>query len=147
MAVPVGWDSTYEPLCGENDPYGRSDTANKYAKMLWANFTAEHNKDDGSHKTRSLQKVEEGTYTGSGSGQTIALSDSSLQIEDIMIVVDYAVWPVIRSTSMANTQELGSTGLAANKITDISTTGEFTVGTDDTVDKSGETYYYTVWGA
>lgn len=146
MAVPVGWDSTYEDLCGENDPYGRSDTANKYAKTLWTNFTAEHNEDDGSHKTRPTQKVEEGTYTGLGTGQTISLSDSSLQIEDMMIVGDLTEWPVIRSTSMANSQEFNSTGLAANKITDISTTGEFTIGSDDAVDKVGETFYYTVWG-
>jgi hypothetical protein len=79
MASPTAWDSTVEPLCGENDPFGRKDTANQYARELWSNLTAEHYKADGAHKA-PLAVSEWGTYTATGKKQTVTLVDTDIDI-------------------------------------------------------------------
>lgn len=135
MAEPTGWD-TREPLCGENDPYGREDTANKYAKTLWSNFIAEHNSSDGSHTfSGDACTIEYGTYTGTGIEHAVELENSSLLVKQILVKADnaalYPGWGFFSGSSA---------------FTDLSTPGEFTVGTNVYVNTLDETYYYIVWG-
>lgn len=152
MPIPVGWD-TREPLCGENDPYGREDTANKYVKTLWTNFTNEHNADDGTHKTTGLVQFTADTYDSSAGDKTISLPSaaSGCTVQYLEIYADLTQYPVCASADMSanDTKELGTAAFQSDMIKDITTAGEFTVGQDDAVNAQGstETYYYCVWYA
>jgi hypothetical protein len=153
MATPTGWISSgpnREPLCGANNPYGREDTANQYARALWTNFIAEHNQDDGTHKTGGLAKIETGTYTSSAGDKTVSLTDSNLSIDVLLIVGDLWEQPVMATSGMTanNTKEFGTAALQSDSIKSIATDGEFTVGQGDEVNAQGstETYYYVAIG-
>ena len=132
MAEPTGWD-TREPLCGENDPFGREDTANKYARTLWENFNTEHDSSDGGHPFSVTCAYEAGTYTGTGSSKTVDLITSNLLITQIFIAAEDTERPTYYDGS-------------ATYITDIATAGEFTVNTNAKVNGSGVEYYFAVWG-
>ena len=148
MALPIGWD-TQEPLAGENDPFGREDTANKYVRTVWINYQSQHN-DDGSHKQVGLAKIADGSYTSSVGDKVINLTDSTLQIDTLIILSDLSQFPVLVSADMTSndSKEFGTAAFQSNLIKDISTAGQFTAGQDDAVNAQGSTenYYYIAIG-
>jgi hypothetical protein len=143
MPTPIAWNSTNEPLCGENDPYGRDDTANRYARGWWANFCAEHHPADGTHTTGGLMQTVRGSYTSRAGRQTILLGPP-LAITLILIVARGAYAPVLAMSSMpAGQSKLFLTAdLQPNHITDLATPGQFTVGTADAVNAQSATVTY-----
>lgn len=152
MATPTGWNSTTEPLCGENDPFGRIDTANKYGKGLWDNFTAEHNQDSGTHKLGGYCIFESGSFSNDTGDVVVSLSRAASNIvflEIFSVSEDVYQVPVFSCVNMAadETKEIWIAGFNSDQIKDIDTLGEFTVGEDDAVNaQSGSiTYYYNVW--
>lgn len=147
----ISYGSSREVLAGVGDPYGRSDTANQTAREFWANLKAEHN-EDGTHKVGGLSVIEEGAYSStiSGGDKVVSLTNSSLIIDYIMITSDLTQYPVMASADMTanDTKEFGTNAFQTNMIKSISTTGQFTVGTDDAVNAqaTSEDYNYFVIG-
>ena len=64
----------------------------------------------------------------------------------IMISTADGEFPVIKSADMTDSKEIGTDAFGSQRITDITTAGEFTLGTDTSVNDSGVVYDYMVWG-
>lgn len=126
MSAPIPWDSSAEPLCGEGDPYGRSDTANQYARTLWNNFIEEHNQDDGSHKSPGLPYQEEGSYVGVGKKHIFLLENENLDISGLILYPENA-----SITPMMKTQDMESV-FNANILIESDDTDGSTLFTDTT---------------
>lgn len=135
MPTPTGWITTV-PLCGENDPLERNDTANQYARGLWSNLLTEHNP-DGTHQTVGMSHAIVGTYDSSTGDKVVTLTEGTFVIAGILILARGANLPVFANTSMP-----------AGLILDLSIPGQFTVGQDDRVNAQGSTitYDYLVFG-
>lgn len=128
-----------------NHPNGNEDIGNRAMLDLWDLFSVEHD-GDGTHVTSDFLVVEDGTYTGTGAGHAESLTNANLDILMLWIWRADTEYPVLRTTDMSNTKELGTNAFQANMITDISTTGQFTIGTDATVNANTVTYNYFVIG-
>lgn len=143
MATPR-WAQWDEKRDAANHPDGNEDVFNR-AMMDWlTNFRVGHN-DDGTHILSGFLVIEEDTYTGLGTGQTVSLTNSNLDIMFLFICRADTEYPVFISADMSNTKEIGTNAFQA-LITDIATTGEFTVNSDAAVDAVGVTYYYLALG-
>ena len=142
MPTPTGWNSTTEYLCGVNDPDGRADTANKYARTLWQNLCTEHNS-DGTHQTAAVVFAT-GSYQSQPGAQTISIQLVAAQITFVQITARGLYNPVMATTAMpaGGSKVLSSLTLQPNCITDLTTPGEFTVGTHATVNSQTETITY-----
>ena len=145
MAEPR-WAQYYERRDAANHPDGNEDIYNRAMRDFYATSGIQHN-DDGSHKVAGFMVVEEGQYTGSGAGQVVALRNFELDITFLLISRPDTEQPVFISADMTNTKQVGTNAFQAGMITDITTTGQFTVGTDAAVDEISIVYSYLVIGS
>lgn len=144
MPTPTGWITT-DPLCGENDPYGRDDTANQYARTLWTNLCAEHNQ-DGTHQGGALI-VETGSYQGNNSSRTISLRHATLSIMLLIITAQAEYAPIMAAATFpaGYSKVVGISALQSQLITSLATPGQFTVSANNTVNQTATTYDYAAY--
>jgi hypothetical protein len=158
MAEPTGWRHLKEPLCGEDDPYGREDTANKYLRELHDRFRAQH-EDDGTHPASAGSKMLVGQYTGDGnSSHGIGLAESITPIRvEIYSTGTYvpAIWTNDHLTVdpgppeqlvPEGTKMLDSIAFSTTAVTGVGA-GVFFVGSDTDVNQGGQTYFYVIYGS
>jgi hypothetical protein len=127
-------------------PDGAEDIGNRSAKDFYELWKLEHN-DAGTHKITGFLVLEEDTYTGDGAAsQVVTLTNTNLDIMALLISRPDTEYPVLRTTDMSNTKEVGTNAFQASMITDISTTGQFTVGNDATVNANTIVYNYLALG-
>lgn len=146
MAEPR-WATYRERAVGADNVNGLEDTMNRAAKDFYAVWTQGHN-DAGTHKLSGFLLVEEATYVGAGTGQTISLSHNDLDIIWIQITRPDTKTPVFASIDMTadETKQIGTNAFQSGMILDIGTPGEFTIGSDAAVDAVGITYTYLALG-
>lgn len=144
------WIEYTEYRTGANDPNGATDVYNRPNRDIWENFTAEHDK-DGAHKsdlltTPGVWSVNYGTYTGNAADdRDIALADSGLTIHFIRVWSAAAAYTFFRTADIVGDVTLSTEGMSyANYIQDISTAGQFTVGT--ALNSNNVIYHYLVLG-
>lgn len=157
MPTPT-WTPYTDRCYGHNDGDGNTDTFNAAEKQVWSNFTAHYNSGTGEHDKdgdhfadllAAFAKYEQYTYTGDASGddRDISLQDTSIDIAFIRIWEASTGKTWFRSADMAGDltmDTIGSGGLT-DCIQDISTTGQFQVGT--VLNVNTRVYYYEVYGS
>ena len=144
MPIPAGWDSTNEPLCGEQDPSGRADTANRSARAVWQNLCAEHNQ-DGTHRKGGITQMIAGAYTSSAGNKVVALSNASLRIKMLWIILRGGTQPAVLATDAmpaGYAKLLTTAALQTNLVVALATPGQFTVGTANPVNWQGGAFVY-----
>jgi hypothetical protein len=128
----------------DNHPEGREDVGNRAMRDFYSLFGMQHN-DDGTHKLAStFLEFEENSYIGAGA-QTVTLTNTDLDIDFLMIAAATGT-PVLKSRDMWNTKIIGASGFTAGLITDMTTTGQFSVGNNNLVSGIGTVYYYSAFG-
>jgi hypothetical protein len=148
MAEPRWPKALIEEAVGAGNIEGKEDTMNRAGMDQYRNYAVGHN-DDGSHVLSDFMFSEEDTFTGDGgASQIVALTDTNLDILFIHISRPDTEYPVFASADMAvdETKEIGTNAFQADFITDIATTGQFTVGGDNAVNENLIVYHYLVLG-
>ena len=155
MSTPEWIHYKTDPCYGASDPNGNADVYNRANKDLWSNFSAynsgtgEHDR-DGDHMSdlvTNLWVVEEGTFTGNGADdRNISLSDSGLDIKFIRVWGVSIQYTFLCSEDMGadETKGTSNTAFSVDYIQDVSTTGQFQVGTALNVNLT--VFYYVCYG-
>ena len=136
----------HEPYDAENHPEGNEDVFNRAAKDFYALYDVGHVYSSGAHRLKGFLRLEQGQYTGTGIAHAESLTDSSIDIFFAMVSRPDTEYPVIKSLDMSDTKQVGTNAFQTGMITDITTTGQFTVGTDIAVNELNIVYDYVVYG-
>jgi len=144
MAEPR-WAEYGEEWVGDGNTDGKPDTMNRAAKDFYYDLWSQEHDDDGTHVTSDFLQLENGTYTLAASG-VVSLTNTSLQLQGVLVARPDTATPVIRTTDMTGTKVLGETGFQTDVITDLTVAGQFIVGNASGVTASGVTFDYLAWG-
>jgi hypothetical protein len=143
------WCEYYELRDANSHPSGNSDVYNRPNRTIWDNFCAEHEKNGDHNDDVESSDFEEGTYVGNSvDDRDISLTDSSIDISFMRVFSSQVANNYWKSSDMAgDTTKSSAAGVfAADMIQDISTTGQFQVGTNAATNQNAVTYYYVVYG-
>lgn len=152
MANPL-WINWKESTHGVNGD-GYPDVSNRPARAIWANLTAQHNK-DGTHKSAmadaDLSVMESYTYTGDGTdNRTISLQNANLEVHFLRIFSDDKAYTFFTDTNLIDggfvPLTMSTEGYAFSNYIQALGTGDFQVGSADQVNKNAETFYYIAYG-
>lgn len=150
--MAISYISASELIVAEGHPF-YADIKNRAAKYIQAQIDVEHSA-AGVHDNRETGfHFEEGTYAGTGAGQVINLSNSTLTVQWIEVWYSHAADEPIYSRVFngAMTEYAWSwidAGATYNGCfsEDYSAIGSFTVGTNNHTNRNGSTYYYAIFG-
>jgi hypothetical protein len=127
-----------------------TEVPNKVEKYLEDAFLVEH-ADAGTHSSPPLaHRIEQGTYTGNDADdRVISLVITDLDLKYLLIrSVGAARNAAMKTEDLAgdNTKENDAAAFAADMIQDITTNGQFQIGTNPLVNDGAETYFYVAIG-
>jgi len=144
----IEWVRSGERCDAANDPNGNPDIFNRPNRTIYAVLANQHN-DDGTHKLAEFMAVEQGSYQGdSVDGRLYSLNTSNLSPKVVIILARNTVFPVFKSIGMGSdeTKELGTNAFILNEIQDMTQIGTLELGNAATVNATGTTYDYIVFG-
>ena len=142
----IEWVQDGEPWDADNHPDGNEDVFNRANRVIRDVIAEEHN-DDGTHKTDTSAEISQDDYTGNGADdRTISITPNNRLIL-FMFALSRAASPVVCKTSAMDlvgdvTKSIGTASFQTNMLQTVSNMGEFTVGTDVSVNDSGVVFDY-----
>jgi len=126
---------------------GTGNRANNVAIEIWTEFTEEHNADGTHSVTIANNKIETGTYTGASGAdnRVISMSDADFSIDSLVVFKDGSAVVSVSSDMTADNSKVETTAaFQADYIQDISTAGQFTVGTE--LNSGADVFYWLAIG-
>lgn len=126
-----------------------TEVANKVEKYIEDAFLIEH-ADAGTHSSPPFDfRIEEGNYAGTGvDDRNIALTLTDLDLKYLLVFQPTAQSRAMKTEDLAgdNTKNNDAAAFAADMIQDITTNGQFQVGTNDAVNGNTKAYLYIAIG-